>query len=139
MLAATGGLAPREVTPAPALVAAREAVDGLFARWDSAAAEVAFIPTFFDAGPTTATDLAALRAAHGSCRPEGPIDAENALRGTWTLGCERGYVDLFVSLAPTVPPRIQSLIVKGGDGVPAPTREKPGRGLLPHREGKCGP
>lgn len=139
ILAATGGLAPRTVTPAPALVAARETVDGLFARWDSAAAEAAFLPTFFDASPTTAADLAALRAAHGACRPEGPIDAENALRGTWTLGCERGYVDLFASLAPTVPPRIQRLIVEGGDGVPAPTREKPGRGLLPHREGKCSP
>jgi CubicO group peptidase (beta-lactamase class C family) len=139
MLAATGGLAPRAVTPAPALEAARDTVDGLLARWDGAAAGAAFIPTFFDAKPTLAADLEALRAAHGACRPDGPIDAENALRGTWTLSCERGFVDLFVSLAPTVPPRIQSLDVKGGDGVPAPTRERPGHGLLPHREGKCGP
>jgi CubicO group peptidase (beta-lactamase class C family) len=141
LLAATGGLAPRAVTPAPALAAAREAVDGLVARWDGAVARAAFIPTFFDAKPEAAlaAELERLRAAHGVCQKDGPIDAENALRGAWTLTCERGYVDLFVSLAPTVPPRIQSFVARGGEGVPAATRERPGRGLLPHREGKCSP
>jgi CubicO group peptidase (beta-lactamase class C family) len=136
LLAATGGLAPRKATPAPALVAAREAVDRLIARWDGAAADAAFLPTFFDARPraTIMAELEALRAAHGECQSAGPIDAENALRGAWKLACARGSIDVYVSLAPTVPPRIQRFAAEGGG---AGGVEHAGLGPFPHRKAKC--
>jgi CubicO group peptidase (beta-lactamase class C family) len=115
MLLETGGLAPRAVTPAPALVAAQETVNRLVARWDGAVVDAAFIDTFFLDEPKAELEksLEALRAAHGACRPDGPLAALNGLRGGWKLTCERGFIDLFVTLAPTMPPRIQFLTKKG--------------------------
>jgi CubicO group peptidase (beta-lactamase class C family) len=114
-LTATGGLVKRAAAPAPALTAARETVNRLVAGWDEAAADSAFIPTFFDETPRAKlkSELEALRAAHGACRPEGAMDAWNALRGKWRLACDRGWIDFFVTLAPTVPPRIQRLTKEG--------------------------
>jgi CubicO group peptidase (beta-lactamase class C family) len=115
MLLATGGLTRRTVTPTPALVAARETVDRLVARWDGAAADGAFIATAYLDKPKAEleADFAALRAAHGACHPDGPLDAENGLRGRWKLTCERGWIDLVARLAPTVPPRIELLRTTG--------------------------
>jgi CubicO group peptidase (beta-lactamase class C family) len=114
-LEATGGLVKRAVVPAPTLAAARETVNRLVAGWDEAAADSAFIPTFFDETPKAKlkADLEALRTAHGACRADGMIEARNALRGKWRLTCDRGWIDLFVTLAPTVPPRIQWLTKEG--------------------------
>ncbi len=50
-----------------------------------------------------------LAAVHGPLRPEGPFAAENALRGTWKLAGDRGWVNAFVTLTPTAPPRVQEL------------------------------
>jgi hypothetical protein len=114
-LAATGGLAKRTILPAPSLLAAQETVNALIKQWNDAAADAGFIPTFFDETPKAKlkTQLEELRSAHGACRPEGAIDAWNGLRGKWKLTCERGWIDLIVTLAPTVPPRIQFLQTDG--------------------------
>jgi hypothetical protein len=129
-LAATGGLVKRAIMPGPALVAAQETVNRLIAKWDDAAADAAFIPTFFDETPKAKLkeSLEALRAAHGACRPDGSIDAWNALRGSWKLTCDRGRVDLVLTLAPTSPPRIQFLL---SDGVlpPSPALTSAANGL----------
>jgi hypothetical protein len=50
-----------------------------------------------------------LREKHGVCRAESPIEAENALRGRWTLACERGQIKVSITLAPTLPPSVQYL------------------------------
>lgn len=129
-LAATGGLVKRAIMPGLALVAAQETVNRLIAKWDDAAADAAFIPTFFDETPKAKLkeSLEALRAAHGACRPDGSIDAWNALRGSWKLTCDRGRVDLVLTLAPTSPPRIQFLL---SDGVlpPSPALTSAANGL----------
>lgn len=82
---------------------------------DDAAADAAFTRSFFLDTPRVkrGAELEALRAAHGACRPDGPIDAENALRGTFRLACERGWIEVTVTLAPTMPPRIQHLAAEG--------------------------
>src|SRR4029453_1056330 len=41
------------------------------------------------------------------------IEAENALRGKWRMPCERGWVDVAITLAPTIPARVQYLRVQG--------------------------
>jgi CubicO group peptidase (beta-lactamase class C family) len=114
-LSATGGLVKRAAAPAPSLTAAQETVNRLVAQWDDGAVDAAFIPTFFDETPKVKlkADFEALRAAHGACRADGEMEAYNGLRGKWKLSCERGWIDLFVTLAPTVPARIQRLTKDG--------------------------
>jgi len=51
----------------------------------------------------------------GACRPEGEIHPENLLRGTFRLSCEKGSVDVIFTLAPTMPPRVQSLSFTASD------------------------
>jgi hypothetical protein len=45
---------------------------------------------------------------------------ENALRGQWTIACERGSLQASITLAPTMPPRVQFLSVR-----PSPAGEAP--------------
>ena len=53
-----------------------------------------------------------LRAKVGSCRPADRFTfVENALRGTWTMSCERGDIGVSITLAPTMPPTVQFLEV----------------------------
>jgi CubicO group peptidase (beta-lactamase class C family) len=110
-LHATGALQPRVPQPAPALLAAREGVDRLLASWDDTRYEALAADNLSLDRPREArrSEFEALRAAHGACRPQGPLRAENALRGEWWLECERGKVRLSLTLAPTRPPRIQDL------------------------------
>jgi hypothetical protein len=37
---------------------------------------------------------------------------ENALRGQWTMSCERGRLQVAITLAPTMPPTVQLLAVR---------------------------
>jgi CubicO group peptidase (beta-lactamase class C family) len=115
ILGASGGLPEPEASPAPALIAARDAVGRLMSRWDDAGARSAFDPSFFLGQPLhrLRAMLDALRSAHGSCRARQRIDAENGLRGSWRVRCDRGWIDVRVTLAPTVPARIQSVEVEG--------------------------
>jgi len=41
----------------------------------------------------------------------------NALRGGWTMTCERGKVQMVATLAPTMPPKVQSLRVVAAPAV----------------------
>jgi CubicO group peptidase (beta-lactamase class C family) len=122
-LEAGGGLKPRVPQPSPALLAAQTAVNGLYDEWndaafDALAADNLALDTSREKRRTVFLNL---RAKHGACRP-GPIEAENALRGTWTLACERGELFLRVNLAPTQPPKVQLLEARSG---PAPRADEP--------------
>ena len=109
ILAASGGLSRRVTVPAPALLAARDAIGRLIERWDDATAQRAFGASFFleRSAVKLRTDFEKLRTEHRACQPSASITAENALRGTWRLTCENGWIDVRVTLAPTMPPRIQ--------------------------------
>jgi CubicO group peptidase (beta-lactamase class C family) len=110
-LAGTGALEPRVVQPSPALLAARAVVDPLLARWDDGAARDMAADNLFLDRPLERRrrEFDDLRARHGACRPETPLLPENALRGEWRMACERGWIRLGLTLAPTQPPRVQSL------------------------------
>jgi hypothetical protein len=103
LLARTGGLAPRRPVPAPALLAVQSGVERLLATWDDAEARRLSAENFFLDTPVDARrkEFQELRARHGACRPEGALEAENALRGRWTLRCERGTMRLSATVAPT--------------------------------------
>jgi CubicO group peptidase (beta-lactamase class C family) len=111
LLARTGGMQPRIPQPSRALVEARDGVSRLVQTWDDALADRLAADNLYldDSKDRRRAQFERLRVRHGACRVEGGIDAENALRGAWTMPCERGSVRVAITLAPTMPPRVQFL------------------------------
>jgi hypothetical protein len=105
----TGGLKPRTPQPSTALLAARAAINRLIDRWDDGEVKGIAADNLFLDAPLEARrrQVEAIKSRLGMCRPAGGFDVENALRGTWRLTCDRGFLRVAVTLAPTVPPRVQ--------------------------------
>ena len=124
ILAATGALTRRQPEPSAALLQAKADVSRLVNQWDDDLADsLAAMNLFLDESKDRRRrQITALRAQVGQCRLEAPFEVENALRGQWTMQCERGAVRVAITLAPTVPPKVQFLSV-----TPAPA-EPPRRG-----------
>ena len=110
-LAQTGALKPRVAQPSEAILKTKAAVDGLVNEWSNPGLQkMAAMNLFLDRSlERRRKEFETLRETHGACRSESPIEAENALRGKWTLTCERGQLKVAVTLAPTLPPGIQYL------------------------------
>jgi CubicO group peptidase (beta-lactamase class C family) len=107
----TGALQKRTPEPSPALLAAQRDVSQLVNRWDDALASRIAADNLFMDEPAArrAANFKELAERHGACRTDAKIEAENALRGTWKMPCERGWVNVTITLAPTSPPRVQAL------------------------------
>jgi CubicO group peptidase (beta-lactamase class C family) len=123
-LARTGGLQPRTPQPSTSLLEMRNAVTRLIDRWDDRLADgIAAENLFLDESKDRRRRaIEALRAKVGACRPDAAFDVENALRGQWTLSCERGTLRAAITLAPTMPPLVQFLSVRESQpGQPART------------------
>ena len=115
LLSATGALQPRMPQPSPHLVEMREAVSRLVIDWDDARAdEMAAMNLYRDRSKDRRRrEIEALRAKVGVCQAPASFDVvENWLRGQWTMDCERGALRVAITLAPTVPPRVQHLDVR---------------------------
>jgi hypothetical protein len=131
LLRNTGGLEPRAPQPSSALVEARDDVSRLVMRWDDRSADrIAAANLYRDLSKERRR--AALEALHrtvGACTvpPAGFELVENALRGQWVMNCERGRLRVAITLAPTMPPRVQAWTVR-----PAPAGD-------PARRGACSP
>jgi CubicO group peptidase (beta-lactamase class C family) len=111
----TGGLQPRMPQPSTDLVSARDAVSQLIIRWDDQAADrVAAANLFLDrAKERRRAEIAELRQQVGACQMPDRFDTvENALRGDWSMTCERGKLQVAITLAPTTPPTVQYLSVR---------------------------
>jgi CubicO group peptidase (beta-lactamase class C family) len=120
-LAKTGGLQPRPIVPSADLVAAQKAVSQLIVRWDDALADkIAAENLFLDRSKDRRrAEIAGLLAKVGACSPPDRFDVvENALRGQWTLNCERGNLQAVITLAPTMPPTVQLLGVRIAPAMP---------------------
>lgn len=114
ILRRAGAIERRQPQPSDALRRARDEVSQLVIAWDDALADrIAAINLYRDRSKESRRQqIEALRAKVGACRPaERFTFVENALRGTWTLDCERGDIDVIVTLAPTMPPLVQYLEV----------------------------
>ena len=114
-LAKTGGLQARVPQPSPALAEARDAVSRLVGTgWDDRLADSIAADNFFldQSKERRRRELDDLRGRVGACRPDGAFDVENALRGQWTMTCDRGALRVAITLAPTMPPRVQFLSVR---------------------------
>lgn len=116
-LAKTGGLQPRAVQPSPALLKAKNAVTQLVNQWDdkladSIAAESLFLDRSKD---DRRKQIEELRGKTNSCRADDLFVVENALRGKWIMKCDRGNLQVGITMAPTMPPLVQHLDVKKTD------------------------
>ena len=101
--------------PSPALTRARDAVSQLIVRWDDRRAdEIAAENLFLDQSKERRhAEIDRLRASAGACTAgTGFDDIPNALRGRWTMSCEKGKLEVAITLAPTMPPRVQMLEVR---------------------------
>lgn len=109
ILASTGALTRRTPVPSPALLRAKDDVTTLVTAWDDGLADrIAAVNLFKDESrDRRRRQLDAYRTQFGACRPAGPFDVENALRGQWTMACERGSLRVSITLAPTMPPAVQ--------------------------------
>ena len=119
----TGALQRREVLPSPELTAAYNSVSALVVRWDDTLAEkIAAENLFLDRSKERRRkEIEDLRSNVGACSPPAGFDVvENALRGQWTIPCERGGLQVSITLAPTMPPTVQYLMVR-----PAPPKPQP--------------
>ncbi len=110
-LARTGALNPRVPQPGAELLKAKAAVDALIGQWsDAGLQKIAAMNLLLDRSlERRRKEFETLREKHGACRAETPIEAENALRGKWTLACQRGQIKIDITLAPTLPPTVQHL------------------------------
>ena len=126
LLAKTGGLQPRVPQPSDALVQARDAVSRLIVKWDDREADgVAAMNLYLDRSKDRRQrEIEALTSKAGQCALPSAFDSvENALRGVWTMKCERGDLRVSITLAPTMPPKVQFLDVRA-----APTAAPPSQG-----------
>jgi CubicO group peptidase (beta-lactamase class C family) len=114
LVAREAALPRRAIRLDPGLLAARDAVDGLVRQWDDAAAARLFAPNVDLDRPLAERreELAALAERHGALARDGDVEAEDALRGSWRLQGERGHVELAITMAPTVPPLVETLCVE---------------------------
>ena len=123
-LRATGALQPRAVQPSPAFTTAQADVNALIAQWDDAIADrMAAMNLYLDSAKARRhQSLDALHQEVGTCQfRSGSTRLENPLRGVWLLDCERGTLQASITLAPTLPPKVQFLEVKRApaEGEPA--------------------
>jgi CubicO group peptidase (beta-lactamase class C family) len=107
----TGALQPRVVKPSPALLKAQAEISELIIKWDDALANRITADNFFLDTPAEVrkTRWGSLAKDHGACKLATSIDPENALRGGWRMMCDRGWLDVFITLAPTTQPKIQAI------------------------------
>ena len=137
----TGALKHRVVQASPALLQAKADISSLINQWDDALAHrIAADNLFLDqSAADMQEDLRKLREQHGACRPDATIDAENALRGTWPMTCDKGSLMVRITLAPTMPPRVQSFsyrsIMPPSDELRSAIESK--LSTIPAQWGKC--
>ena len=110
-LHAAGLLKARAVSGDQSLSAAYGAVGRMYAAGNvTSAGDVLAMNFLMDrSAESWARDFASLKAQVGTCDTTAPIVATGALSGEFTWRCEYGRVKGMLLMAPTRPPRIQSL------------------------------
>lgn len=122
----TGALKPRVARPAPALLRLAGDAAALVEAWSDEKAQALAADNLFldEALPARRDAIAALRKDLGACKP-GLLKPENPLRGVQALDCERGRLDITLTLAPVQPPRVQFLhVAKAPEAAPVPPADR---------------
>jgi hypothetical protein len=107
----TGALKPRVLPASPVLTSTRDAIMDLWQNWDQKKADsLAAMNLFLDTPIAEQRGrIDSLKKQMGACRAPTAVEAENWLRGTFRMPCERGTVHVIFTLAPTQPPTVQYL------------------------------
>lgn len=107
----TGALKKRELPASPLLTRTRDSIGKLWNHWDDTEAKrIAAMNLFLDAPiAQRRARIAAIQTEVGRCSSLSPVAPENWLRGAFRMACERGFVDVTFTLAPTQPPQLQHL------------------------------
>ncbi|NJD09762.1 MAG: beta-lactamase family protein, partial [Gemmatimonadetes bacterium] len=110
----TGGLQARQPQPSPELRAAQQDITRLVTEWRDRLAQRIAADTLFLDDPASSWQarLRPLAARHGRCPAEPGMVPEHAQRGSWRMGCARGWLNVSITLAPTRPARVQYLSVQ---------------------------
>jgi CubicO group peptidase (beta-lactamase class C family) len=116
LLHGTGALQPRRVAPSTAVLQARDTILRALERWDDeemarAAADNLFLDRSAD---RRKAEVEQIRRDVGRCAAAQDLAPENWLRARFRATCERGWVDVAFTLAPTQPPRLQFLAFQPG-------------------------
>ncbi|HEX7085639.1 MAG TPA: serine hydrolase domain-containing protein [Vicinamibacterales bacterium] len=124
-LHATGALQPRRLPPSAPLLSARDAIAAFLNEPSEARLQAVAADNLALDRPLADRVAAArrLRDALGTCKA-GDIAAQNWLRGTFRADCERGWIDVRFTLAPTQPPRLQVLELREGRPVEPDLRRR---------------
>jgi CubicO group peptidase (beta-lactamase class C family) len=111
VLRRTGALKPRQLPPSPDLLATRKAILQLWQKWDEREANALAADNLFLDKPAAEfrEEIARLKNDLGTCGPAGGMEPMNLLRGSFRMSCDRGTVDIYFTLAPTIPPKVQFL------------------------------
>jgi CubicO group peptidase (beta-lactamase class C family) len=108
------GALPAEIEPPadPALVEAQRGIISLLAAWDPALASRLIDPRshHYPWSQRLPETFAKAAREHGHCQPEGALHRFSRLYGKFRLQCERGALEVDVTLSPARPPRV--LLVK---------------------------
>jgi CubicO group peptidase (beta-lactamase class C family) len=110
-LAQTGGLQPRKIAPSPELVTSARIVQNWLESGDETQLVANAADNFLldhDMDHRRA-GLAKVRAELGEFGMVSELEVLNALRGRWKIVCEKGTLEVFLTLAPTMPATIQML------------------------------
>lgn len=115
LLEKKGILQARKLPPSPYLKATQARLTELFLNWkDARMDEIAADNLYLDQPRERfAKQVAELNRTFKGCKPDGEVDAENWLRGTFRLSCDAGSVSIGFTLAPTQPPLVQYLRFSG--------------------------
>lgn len=107
-------LSARTVHPANHLLDAQIHVTRLIAEWsDELADEVTAINFFLDTPRAQwHAEIAQLHERHGALHLAGDLKVKNPLRGWWKMRGERGWCIIWITLTPTIQPRIQHLSIE---------------------------
>jgi hypothetical protein len=110
----TSASRPRAVVLTPILQSAHDDLVRLLNAWDDELADRLFADNFFldlDRGHWR-MKCQQLREAHGALQPDREVNPSNWLRGVRRLHGERGWCDVWATLSPTLPPRVQMLRIR---------------------------
>lgn len=115
LLKATGALLPRRAQPALRLQQAARATADLVLDWSDSRAKALAADNLFLDQPLDERKAALLKLREGLGRcTAGVLSAENALRGSQRLDCEKGWIDIELTLAPVAETRVQHLEATAG-------------------------
>jgi CubicO group peptidase (beta-lactamase class C family) len=112
-LHAAGVIQPRTLKATDTLLSLQDALTRLYNQWDDNLVRSIATETFFQDMPLEKRrqQFETLRASFGRCTSVTPLEPENALRGRWRMKCRAGHIELFATMSPTVPPKLQYLEV----------------------------